>query len=82
MSTAAAQRPIAIYYEHPEWFRPLFAELERRKTPLVLIDARRHRYDAGELNGDASYALLFNRMSPSAYTRGNGHGIFLSLLPI
>ena len=80
MSPATAVRkPIAIYYEHPEWFRPLFAELERRHTPHVLIDARRHRYDAGELNGDSAYSLLFNRMSPSAYTRGNGHGIFYTL---
>jgi biotin carboxylase len=53
--------------------------LERRKTPHVLIDARRHRYDAGELNGDSAYSLVFNRMSPSAYTRGNGHGIFYTL---
>jgi hypothetical protein len=79
MSTAATRKPIAIYYEHPEWFRPLFAELERRNTPHVLIDARRHRYDAGELNGDGAYSLVFNRMSPSAYTRGNGHGIFYTL---
>jgi hypothetical protein len=78
MSTAA-RKPIAIYYEHPEWFRPLFAELERRNTPHVLIDARRHRYDAGQLNGDGAYSLVFNRMSPSAYTRGNGHGIFYTL---
>lgn len=80
MSPAAAVRkPIAIYYEHPEWFRPLFAELERRNTPHVLVDARRHRYDAGAANGDAQYSLVFNRMSPSAYTRGNGHGIFYTL---
>jgi hypothetical protein len=25
--------PIAILYEHPEWFEPLFEELERRKVP-------------------------------------------------
>ena len=25
-------RPIAIYYEHPDWFRPLFAELDRREA--------------------------------------------------
>jgi hypothetical protein len=76
-STITATKPIAIYYEHPDWFRPLFAELERRKTPHVLIDARRHGYDAASEDGD--YSLLFNRMSPSAYTRGNGHGIFYTL---
>ncbi|MCU1307257.1 MAG: ATP-dependent carboxylate-amine ligase [Acidobacteriaceae bacterium] len=79
MATAPVTKPIAIYYEHPDWFKPLFAELERRNIPHVLIDARRHRYDAGALNGDAAYSLLFNRMSPSAYTRGNGHGIFYTL---
>ena len=26
----AEAKPIAIYYEHPDWFRPLFAELDRR----------------------------------------------------
>lgn len=26
--------PIAIYYEHPDWFKPLFAELEKRGLPL------------------------------------------------
>ena len=26
---AKKKKPIAIYYEHPHWFRPLFAELER-----------------------------------------------------
>ncbi len=23
-------KPIGIYYEHPDWFRPLFTELDRR----------------------------------------------------
>ena len=38
--------PLAIYYEHPEWFRPLFAELDRRSIPYVRIDAGCHGYDA------------------------------------
>ena len=73
----AAARPIGIYYEHPDWFTPLFAELERRGTPHRLIDARTHHYDvAAPANG---LGLLFNRMSPSAYLRGNRHGIFYTL---
>jgi glutathione synthase/RimK-type ligase-like ATP-grasp enzyme len=67
-------KPIAIYYEHPDWFRPLFTELDRRQTPYVLIEASRHYYDPDETEID--YALLFNRMSPSAYLRGHGQGIF------
>ena len=53
--------PIAVYYEHPEWFRPLFAELDARGTPYVKVDAARHRFDPGA--GGAPFALLFNRMS-------------------
>jgi biotin carboxylase len=70
-------RPIAIYHEHPDWFRPLFAELDRRGTPYVRIDASRHQYDVASKDGD--FALVFNRMSPSAYTRGHGQAIFYTL---
>ena len=70
-------KPIAIYHEHPDWFRPLFAELDRRGTPYVRIDARRHQYDIASKDGE--FSLLFNRMSPSAYARGNGHSIFYTL---
>jgi hypothetical protein len=70
-------KPIAIYYEHPDWFRPLFAELERRDTPYLAIDAARHQYDPDEIESD--YSLLFNRMSPSAYLREHGQGIFYTL---
>jgi hypothetical protein len=68
---------LAIYYEHPDWFRPLFAELDRRGIPYVKLDATRHLYDPGEKQ--KSYAVVFNRMSPSAYLRGHGHGIFYTL---
>jgi RimK-like ATP-grasp domain len=70
-------KPIAIYYEHPDWFRPLFAELERRGTAHVRVEAGRHQYDTSET--ESEYSLLFNRMSPSAYLRGNGQGIFYTL---
>ena len=39
------QKPIGIYHEHQDWFRPLFAELDRRHVPYVRIDARSHRFD-------------------------------------
>jgi glutathione synthase/RimK-type ligase-like ATP-grasp enzyme len=68
---------LAIYYEHPDWFRPLFAELEKREVPYVKLDATRHVYDPGEK--EKSHEVVFNRMSPSAYLRGHGHGIFYTL---
>ena len=69
--------PIAIYYEHPDWFRPLFAELDRRRIPYVRTNAREHFYDPSAGNG--KYPLWFNRMSPSAYLRGAGQAIFYTL---
>jgi biotin carboxylase len=72
-----APRPIAIYYEHPEWFRPLFAELDRRGVPYVKIDASRHSYDPSNTSEAAdTYALVFNRMSASAYLRGHANALF------
>jgi len=70
------KKPIAIYYEHQNWFKPLFAELERRGAPAVHIDASQHRFDPGDLNGEAQYGLVFNRTSPSAYNRGKQQTIF------
>ena len=72
------QRPIAVYYEHPRWFQPVFAELDRRGIPYVRLDAARHHFDLSP-NGDQQYSLVFNRMSPSAWTRGKAHSIFYTI---
>src|SRR5436305_10041769 len=69
-----ATLPMAIYHEQQEWFRPLCSTLDRRGTPYVRVDARRHRYDLAAR--EREFSLLFNRMSPSAYLRGTHHGIF------
>ncbi|MEX1181945.1 MAG: hypothetical protein WEF86_01830 [Gemmatimonadota bacterium] len=69
-----ADRPLAILYEHNDWFRPLFAELERREIPFVKLHAGNHRYDPAER--DSGYSLVFNRVSPSAYLRGGEQAIF------
>ncbi len=72
-----SSRPIAIFYEHPDWFRPLFAELDRRGTNYVKLPVSEHKYDPAEI--DPPYSLVFNRMSPSAYLRGHGEAIFYTL---
>ena len=69
--------PIAIYYEHPDWFRPLFAELDRHGTQYAKIDARGHCYNPAQT--EREYSLVFNRMSPSAYLRSAHPGIFYTL---
>lgn len=70
-------KPLGIYYEHPDWYRPLFNELERRGVPYHALHADTHRYDPAETT--APYAVVFNRMSPSAYTRGRRNLIFYTL---
>lgn len=69
--------PLGIYYEHPDWYRPLFQELDRRRVPYDALHADRHSYDPSERT--PSHAVIFNRMSPSAYTRGRGHLTFYTL---
>jgi glutathione synthase/RimK-type ligase-like ATP-grasp enzyme len=69
--------PIAIFHEHPDWFRPLFAELDRRGVPYVRLDAASHSYDPAERS--SPYSLVFNRASPSAYLRGHGQSTFYTL---
>ena len=71
-------RPIAIYYEQPHWFKPLFAELERREIPFVKLDATAHSY-AIEDRPEQKYSLVVNRMSPSAWNREHGDTIFYTL---
>ncbi|MBI3329227.1 MAG: hypothetical protein HYZ81_21315 [Nitrospinae bacterium] len=70
-------RRIAIFYEHPEWFQPLFAELERRGVAYDRLLAYEHRFDPAERRNP--YALIVNRMSPSAYLRGHAQAIFFTL---
>jgi hypothetical protein len=70
-------KPIAIFYEHPDWFRPLFAELDRRNIEYVKIDANAHVYDPAET--DIPYSLVFNRASPSAYLRSEAESTYFTL---
>jgi biotin carboxylase len=73
----AAELPIAIYHEHPEWFRPLFRELERRGLPYERLDAASHAYDPTART--VPWSLVVNRASPSAYIRGHAQATFHTL---
>jgi len=70
-------KPIGIYYEHPDWFRPLFAQLDARGANWVRIDARNHTYNPSA--ADVPYSLVFNRMSPSAWKRDLADAVFYTL---
>jgi hypothetical protein len=63
--------------EPPDWFKPLFTELERRGAPYVRLDAAAHAFDLAER--EVPYSLVFNRASPSAYLRGHRQTTFHTL---
>lgn len=64
---------LGILFEHPDWFRPLFLELERRGLPVLRLNPDAVRWEPG--GGPPPFRVLFNRMSPSAYLRGGAAGI-------
>src|ERR1700753_1755423 len=70
--------PIAIYYEQPIWFKLLFEELDRRGANYVKLSAVEHSYGP-EDHPEEKYAVVLNKMSPSAWNRGHGDQIFYTL---
>lgn len=62
MSLEFSAPPIAVYHEHPDWFRPLFAELERRELSFISLDAASHRFDPSERAPE--FSVVVNRASP------------------
>lgn len=66
--------PIAILYEHPDWFEPLFAALARRGlafTKMLLTD---HSFDPADRVPPAP--LVLSRVAMSGFLRDPEHGIF------
>ncbi len=64
---------LGVLYEHPEWFVPLFAELDRRALPYDRLDVGAHHFDPAI--SEVPWTVVLNRMSPSAYLRGHGAAI-------
>lgn len=63
---------LGIVYEHPQWFAPLFAELDRRDVSYDRVDLSEHRFDPASA---VPWTIALNRLSPSAYMRGHGQTI-------
>ncbi len=71
--TQTNHQKLAIFYEHPEWFKPMFAELDRRGVPYDRLLAYEHHFDPTWRH--SPYALVVNRMSSSAYLRGHAQAV-------
>ena len=65
---------LAILYEHPRWFLPLFAALDARGVSYAAIDVGSHRFDPASRNLPAP--VVFNRVSMSSFLRADDHPIF------
>jgi glutathione synthase/RimK-type ligase-like ATP-grasp enzyme len=65
---------LAILFEHPEWFQLLFNERARRGIPFAKVPAQQLLFDPEEESLPAP--VILNRMSPSAWKRNHGNGIF------
>ncbi|HXH00534.1 MAG TPA: alpha-L-glutamate ligase [Sphingomicrobium sp.] len=65
---------LAILYEHPLWFEPLFAALERRGLAFEKILLTDHAFDPAASVLPAP--LIFSRVAMSAFLRDAEHGIF------
>jgi len=66
-----------ISHEHPDWFKPLFIELEKRGIDYQTVNPTQHEFAIEADRPD--FDLFFNRMSPSAYLRDGVQGTFYTL---
>ena len=65
---------LAVLYEHPQWFQPLFAALERRGMPYLPIQLAGHSFDPASREIPAP--LILSRVAQSSFLREPEHPIF------
>ncbi|WCT10675.1 ATP-grasp domain-containing protein [Mucilaginibacter jinjuensis] len=68
---------LVISHEHPDWFKPLFTELEKRAIAFDTVNPTEHQFAIEASKPD--FNVFFNRMSPSAYLRDGVQGTFYTL---
>jgi glutathione synthase/RimK-type ligase-like ATP-grasp enzyme len=65
---------LAVLYEHPSWFQPLFASLDRRGIAYDAIRLTDHGFDPAASEPPAPVVL--SRVAMSGFLREADHGIF------
>jgi hypothetical protein len=65
---------LAVYYEHPQWFKPLFAALDRRGVDWAPLGIQEHVFDPADPGLPAP--VIFNRLAMSSFLRQDEHAIF------
>lgn len=67
---------LAIFYEHPAWFAPLFAALDARGIDYLPIAIEGHRFDPGASPPPAR--VILSRLAMSSFLRSADHAIYYS----
>jgi hypothetical protein len=65
---------LAVFYEHPQWFAPLWAALDRRGVSYSAITLQDHLFDPADRGLPAP--VVFNRLAMSSYLRQREHATF------
>jgi len=65
---------LALLYEHPTWFEPLFEALARRGVAYAAIRLSDHRFDPRST--DIPAPVVLSRVAMSGFLREAEHGIF------
>lgn len=68
---------LAIVYEHPLWFEPLFAALDARGISYVKMPMAELSFDPA--NREPPARVIFNRLAMSSILRTGDHGIFSAM---
>jgi glutathione synthase/RimK-type ligase-like ATP-grasp enzyme len=65
---------LAVLYEHPKWFEPLFVALERHGISYRAIRLSDHRFDPA--SSDIPAPVVLSRLAMSSFLREAQHPIF------
>jgi len=74
MSLPGSSAHLGVLYEHPQWFQPLFAALERRGVPYLPIKLGGHSFDPSSQEVPAP--VILSRVAQSSFLRESEHPIF------
>jgi len=68
---------LAVFFEHPQWFEPLFAALDRHGLDWMAIPIQDHTFDPADPRPPAP--VILNRLAMSSFLRQEEHALFYSL---
>jgi RimK-like ATP-grasp domain len=68
---------LAVFYEHPQWFEPLFRELDRRGVDWAPIRIQDHTFDPADPHPPAP--VILSRLAMSSFLRQDEHALYYSV---